>query len=574
MKLLRILPLVLLLVVSACATIPDKTEPQTHQEDLSQPNFASMYYFAAGAYLYYTGDFTSADQILTLALAQDPASFQIRKLLLVNSLRWFLTSEDELSTERAKSMLDLARASYDFDEEMLILSYNAYNKLNDQEGVSWALARLKEEYPRPIVHIWEYLHLADLGQKPPLSLLEEALEYPDRSPQIDYIVASLYAERDPLRALQILQDSDRNPNSDFLLIRLYRQLDMLDELDEHFLSYSYPESKESMTQYLMFVHESELDSLALKRLPQLLETNDAELLEIYAYIAFMAGDTNSLIKLGDNLSQKIPVPQEDSKIVAILILNAIKNPALSLPDELLDRIYQLQDLIQASFLYVSQEQYSADRANAYQNAFRDLYEAVVKANLPPKIKNFMKDHAATLGGLYDADSQSAIDLAEDIISRGYGSREDFDLVVEHYMLIGDSEAQIRILRKALERFPNDPVVKNNLGYLLLDYSSELAEAERLITEALAEDPENISFLDSMAWLQYKKGEYDKAREYLPELIAYDNPNAELFYHIGMISLKVGELEAARKYLDEALQLPDPADYHERSHQALQLLEEK
>jgi tetratricopeptide (TPR) repeat protein len=573
MKLQRILSLVLLLAVGACATIPLEPQPKAPAEDLSQPNPASMYFFSAGSFLYYSGDFAGADQVLTLALAHDPASFQIRKLLLVNSLRWYLTAEDELSAERAESMLKLAKISYDFDEEMLILAYSAYRNLEDPEGVAWALSRLKAEHPRPQVYIWEYLHLADLGELPPISLLEKALSYPDRAPQIDYIVSSLYIQRDPNRALEILEAAERDASADFQLIRLYRHLGMIKELNDHFAQYSYPEAKESMGQYLMLCYESGLDSLVTKRLPELLETGDAELLEIFAYIAFMTEDTGSLADLADFLSEKIAVPQEDSKIVAILALSSIKDPDLAISDELWARIYRIQDLIQASFIYVSQERYSEDRANAYQNAFRDLHEAVLKAPLPPKMKNFMKDHSASLAGIYDADSQSAIDLAEDLISRGHGGREDFDLVMDHYMLRGDIPAQMRILRKALQRFPKDPVVKNNLGYLLLDDPSRLIEAERLITEALREDPENISFLDSMAWLRYQKGEYQKALDYVPRLLAYDQPNAELFYHIGMIFLKNGELEEAHKYLSQALELPDPAYYHERSQIALRDLEE-
>jgi len=562
-----ILPLVFL---AACASVPQEELPsQLPSEDLSMPNLASMYFFSSGSYLHHQGDFASADQVLNLALAQDPASPQIRRFLFINSARWYSVARNEASAEAARRMLQQAKDSYHFDEEMLFLAFNMYRDLGDIDGAQWALAELKDKHSGPQVSLWEYIFDKETGGNPSLSLLDEVIDSAEPNAYTRYIVAGLYSERDPHRALEIMQNMDLDVSGDQQLLSLYLHLDLHQELAQHFQNYSYPEDKDKISNYLMLLHENQLNDLALSHLPQLLETADVDLLELIAYIALMADDSTSLKLISEYLTDRIPAPAEDSKIVSILLINSIKHPKQAVPEGLFERIYQVQDIIQAAFLFVSSAEYHDDRQHGYVNAFRDLHLALDDAVLPDDIKAFMKDHSASLAGLYDAESHSALNLAERLINKGFGGRPDFDLVLDHYLLVGDEASQLHYLRLALDRFPSDPLVKNNLGYLLLSYPEHLEEAERLIAEALRQDPDNTSFIDSMAWLHYQKGEYDKAASFLPKLIQEESPNAELYYHIGMISRKVGDLQTAEKYLNMVLDLPNSAEYHSKSTSALE-----
>ncbi len=567
--------LAILLLLGACATVPESApEAALPQTDNSRPNTASLYFFLTGSYLYYTGDFPTADQVLNLALAQDPSSPQIRKMLFVNSARWYSLAQDEASEQTVRQMLVLARKSYDFDEEMLVSAYISYRHLQDREGEAWALKRLLNEHPKAQVYIWEYLWQIDSGGKPDFTLLEKALSAERNIPQVDYLVASLYSQHKPQRAIQILEASERSLAGDQQLLMLYLNQGRQADLRKHFSCYEYPEDKTKISDYLLLLHENGLSDIALEHLEQILASRDAYLLEVICYIAFMSGDLDTLNELKGHLQAQLPAPSEDSKTVSILLMQALNDPAFELPLDLMDRINGLQDLIQATYLYVSQDRYASDREEDFQSAFRDLHQAVDRLMPPSLIKSFLLDHSASLANIYDAGSQTAVALAEDMIKRGLGDREDVYLLLDYYQTAGDQDKQLWLLRQSHQRFPNDPMIMNNLGYILLDDPDSLPEAERLITEALRREPESVNMIDSMAWLRYRQAKYDAAYSYLPRMLNSEEQSAELLYHAGMIALSLGHEDEAIGYFKSALDLPDDADFHERCRRELEGLEQR
>ena len=71
-----------------------------------------------------------------------------------------------------------------------------------------------------------------------------------------------------------------------------------------------------------------------------------------------------------------------------------------------------------------------------------------------------------------------------------------------------------ILRELIARNATDDVALNALGYMLADRGQKLDEAVKFITRALAVDPTNPSYLDSLGWAYLKQG---KAAEAVPPL---------------------------------------------------------
>ena len=88
----------------------------------------------------------------------------------------------------------------------------------------------------------------------------------------------------------------------------------------------------------------------------------------------------------------------------------------------------------------------------------------------------------------------------------------------------------RILKKALEIDPKSAVTLNFLGYLYADYNKKLDEAEKLIDQALEIDPDNYAYLDSKAWVLYRKGNYKEAMTYIQKALSFDNEDEELLEH--------------------------------------------
>jgi len=58
--------------------------------------------------------------------------------------------------------------------------------------------------------------------------------------------------------------------------------------------------------------------------------------------------------------------------------------------------------------------------------------------------------------------------------------------------------------------PNDPTVCNFYGYLLALMNTRLDQAEQLIRTALKSEPDNGYYVDSLGWVFYMRGEYERA----------------------------------------------------------------
>ncbi len=115
----------------------------------------------------------------------------------------------------------------------------------------------------------------------------------------------------------------------------------------------------------------------------------------------------------------------------------------------------------------------------------------------------------------------------------------------------------RTLRAMLADDPDDAEAANALGYMLVVHTERLDEAEALLRRALALAPQNPAVLDSMGWLQFRKGDYARAEALLRE--AYDRePDPEIATHLGELLWTTGRTAEARRIWGDALQQA-PAD---------------
>lgn len=159
--------------------------------------------------------------------------------------------------------------------------------------------------------------------------------------------------------------------------------------------------------------------------------------------------------------------------------------------------------------------------------------------------------------MYGEHAEEARVVFEDIIAR-FGS----DKLTHYYLATAyesiDDPANTEVhLRKTLEYDPNDPDVLNFLGYLLADEDERLKEAEELIERALAYDPENGFYLDSLGWVYYRQGKGKQAVDYIKRAIrAMNSDDAVLRDHLGDAHLLNRDVEQALAEWERAHQL-DP-----------------
>jgi tetratricopeptide (TPR) repeat protein len=95
----------------------------------------------------------------------------------------------------------------------------------------------------------------------------------------------------------------------------------------------------------------------------------------------------------------------------------------------------------------------------------------------------------------------------------------------------DDEAE-QTLRRYLATTPADAQAMNHLGYLLADRGRALDEAIRLVERALAAEPGNPSYLDSLGWAHFRRGDFSEAERYLAPAAEQLPGNSVVQDHLG------------------------------------------
>ena len=114
----------------------------------------------------------------------------------------------------------------------------------------------------------------------------------------------------------------------------------------------------------------------------------------------------------------------------------------------------------------------------------------------------------------------------------------------------------KAFRAALALAPDSAITLNYLGYMNADRSVKLDEALSLIQKAVAADPENGSYLDSLAWALHRLGRNDEAEAAIRKAIVSQEKNAVVIAHLGLILAAKGDQVEALKYLRLSLEGED------------------
>jgi tetratricopeptide (TPR) repeat protein len=123
---------------------------------------------------------------------------------------------------------------------------------------------------------------------------------------------------------------------------------------------------------------------------------------------------------------------------------------------------------------------------------------------------------------------------------------------------GDFSGAEATLREILKESPGNPIALNNLGYFLLERGDRLQEALELIQQAVAVDPTNPSYLDSLGWAYYHLGKTAEAEKQLREAARLDSSSATIHEHLGDVYRKTNRTDLARASWQRALELASEA----------------
>lgn len=87
------------------------------------------------------------------------------------------------------------------------------------------------------------------------------------------------------------------------------------------------------------------------------------------------------------------------------------------------------------------------------------------------------------------------------------------------------------LQKALKLDPRNATALNSLGYVMAEHEIKLELAEDYCRRALELRPDYPAYLDSLGWVQYKRGKLEEARDALRKALIGAPDNEEIQRHL-------------------------------------------
>ena len=125
-----------------------------------------------------------------------------------------------------------------------------------------------------------------------------------------------------------------------------------------------------------------------------------------------------------------------------------------------------------------------------------------------------------------------------------------------YMDMDNVEKASEQLKALLADDPDNPTFNNDLGYIWADHDMNLDEAEKMIRKALdedrkqrrkdpdlkpEEDKDNAAYLDSLAWVLFKRKKYTEAKPLLIQAVKEEEgKHIEIYDHLAEVHLALGE----------------------------------
>jgi Flp pilus assembly protein TadD len=119
---------------------------------------------------------------------------------------------------------------------------------------------------------------------------------------------------------------------------------------------------------------------------------------------------------------------------------------------------------------------------------------------------------------------------------------------------GDPAAGEKVFLQLLAMRPNDAATLNYLGYMWADQGVQLQRAREMLEKAVAREPRNAAYLDSLGWAYFRLGELPQAEQKLREAYRREPADPTIEEHIGDLEARQGNVEGAIRHWEKALEL--------------------
>jgi len=162
------------------------------------------------------------------------------------------------------------------------------------------------------------------------------------------------------------------------------------------------------------------------------------------------------------------------------------------------------------------------KSDEFQTAIKSLTLLYMKSGLIDEgikklseLADIIKDNIdinMMLATLYEEkdDYKRGIDVLEKALTNNPKNVELLYQTGVLYEKIGDTERALKYMEDVLEVDPEHANALNFIGYSWADKEINLDKAEEMIKKALEKKPDDGYIIDSLGWVYFKRGEYEKA----------------------------------------------------------------
>ena len=518
----------------------------TPPEDAAIGN--SFYYFTESQIQRKKGNMDKAVAYLKKAIAQDPDSVVLTRELV--QLYW-----QQKNNRAAEDLVDDLISRYPDDTESLIVYAKIKHSLKHMDEAKTAYEKVIGQDPkRKDVYLLLGGIYSDEGNTEfALQVYEKLVkEFPDFFAGY-YLIAQLQmltkntakAEKNFLKALEIepgldeakfglieLYKKERRKGYEKNIVRLYQQILKHNPADTraaielgHFY-YQTGKTSESEKIFNALGQKSIRDKQILQFVVQL-------------YIERQRFDDAVIV-----LAKMLNGAPESSEIRYILGLAYDRKNDNHLAIEQFKKIQPDSEFFQNAVVHIT---FLYQKEGKIDEAIRHLEDA---SRIQPENSEFL----LYLGGLYE--EKEAYAEAENVLKKGIEiDPEDTKLYFRLgvvYDKWGRKEDCIKLMQAVIQKNPADVNALNYLGYTYADLGENLDEAERLIKEALKHKPDDGYIIDSLAWVYFKKGVYEKALAFLLKATRLVPDDPTILEHLGDVYLKINDKKKARETYQKSL----------------------
>ncbi len=150
----------------------------------------------------------------------------------------------------------------------------------------------------------------------------------------------------------------------------------------------------------------------------------------------------------------------------------------------------------------------------------------------------------------DIDAATALEKAVQLNQRSVDALTALASVYDEMKRTDESDS---IYEKALRLDPKNNLLLNNYGYSLAERGMQLDRAMKMSKEAVAQQPDNQSYLDTYGWIYYRMGNYQEAEKWIRKAIDLGSKSSVIHEHLGDIYFKLGDKDKAMEYWQKGLQ---------------------